>query len=115
MIKYYDTLINGEDNIWSTTWSYAIAKNNGLCITPTKNLVKNIGFDGSGTSGKSQIFNEFSKTQTYKINKILHPSILEYDFNFDKLCFYEKIYKIDPRASKLNMVKYLFKKFLNKR
>ena len=26
MIKYYDKLINGEDNIWSTTWSYAIAK-----------------------------------------------------------------------------------------
>ena len=89
--------------------------NNGLCITPTKNLVKNIGFDGSGTSGKSRIFNEFSRTQTYRINKIIHPSILKYDFNFDKFCFYEKIYKIDPRASKLNMVKYFFKKFLNKK
>ena len=110
MMKYYDKLISREDNIWSTIWSYAIAKNNGFCITPTKNLVRNIGFDGSGTSGKSNIFNEFSKTQIYKINKIKHPSKLEYDFNFDKVCFYEKIYKIDPRASKINMFKYFFKK-----
>ena len=36
MIKYYDKLINGEDNIWSTTWSMQLQKNNGLCITPTK-------------------------------------------------------------------------------
>ena len=57
---YFEKSIDNKDNIWSTNWSYTILKNDGLCISPMKNLVENIGFDSSSTSGKSELFSKFS-------------------------------------------------------
>ncbi len=41
---------------WDYQWVYTIAKNNMYCITPTKNLIKNIGFgnDATHTSHNNQ-------------------------------------------------------------
>ena len=65
MIRYFDKTYENKDNIWSSNWSFSILTEDGLCISPTFNLVKNIGFDGSGTSGKAKKFAKFSiKTAT---------------------------------------------------
>jgi len=112
MTRYFDAAYSGKDNIWSSNWAYTILKHNGLCATPSKNLVKNIGFDGSGTSGKSKIFKEYSNTRLEEIENIIHPDEIVYDFNFDKVAYYEKINKIDPRASKINKLKSILKRLL---
>lgn len=39
---------SGQISSWAIRWSYSVFKQNGLVITPTKSLVKNIGADGSG-------------------------------------------------------------------
>ena len=113
MLKYYENIICGKDNIWSTIWSFAILKKNGLCITPTKNLVRNIGFDGSGTSGKSEIFKKYSDTEIHEIDQLIHPENLIYDLSNDQLAFNEKIDKIDPRSSSINKIKIYIKNILN--
>jgi len=41
---------NGDIGIWDIRWFGSIFFNNGLTLFPGKSLVKNIGFDGSGTN-----------------------------------------------------------------
>ncbi len=113
MKVYFEKAIDKTDNIWSTYWSYSIFKNDGICITPVKNLVQNIGFDGSGTSGKSEIFKEFSDTKIHELSIIVHPKKPFFDINNDRYMFEKKIKKIDPRASILKKIKEKIKKFFN--
>ena len=113
MTNYFDKSYEGIDNIWSTNWAYSILKKDGLCISPKLNLVKNIGFDGSGTSSKFQMFEKFSDTNLNNFREILHPNSIKYNLYFDKIAFEEKINKIDPRANFLNKLKAFFQKILN--
>ena len=113
MINYFDKSYHGDDNIWSSNWAYSIVKNDGLCITPKLNLVKNIGFDGSGTSSKSDLFKKFSEVKLNNFDKILHPSSIIYNLDYDKLAFEEKISKVDPRANFFNKLKLYVKKIIN--
>jgi len=109
MITYFDKTVSKEDNIWSSIWSYSILKQNGLCITPKLNYINNIGFDGSGTSGSSKIFSQYSDDNVNiksnhsdeKTKVITHPKNIKYDVSLDQIVFYEKIKKIDPRASSI--------------
>ena len=113
MKKYFDNAYSKKDKIWSSNWSYTLAKHNSYCISPSKNLVKNIGFDGSGTSGKSNRFSKFSDVDINDFNSIIHPEKLEYKNINDTITFKSIIENIDPRASKnlnlLEMIKKAFK------
>ncbi len=40
--------IDGKINTWAIFWYITIYLNKGLCLAPTKSLVKNIGFDNTG-------------------------------------------------------------------
>ena len=46
--KYYasifDSVYNGKIDTWDYQWNACVWFNKGLCITPNKNLVTNIGF-----------------------------------------------------------------------
>jgi hypothetical protein len=44
----YVSMLNFGNNSWGIKWYYSVFKNNGLGLFPTKSLVENIGFDGSG-------------------------------------------------------------------
>ena len=44
----FDQAHAGMDT-WDYAWGYACMKRDGLSIRPTRNLVENIGMDGSGT------------------------------------------------------------------
>lgn len=45
---------NGDINTWAIFWTAAIYLNNGYMLYPTRSLVKNIGFDGTGEHGAFQ-------------------------------------------------------------
>ena len=42
--------VNGDLNTWAVHWYATIFLNDGLCLYPSKTLVRNIGFDGSGVN-----------------------------------------------------------------
>ncbi len=60
MRKYYSVMFErvyqNKLNTWDHQLSYAIVKNNGLCIIPNVNLVENIGF----ASGTHTAYDNFS-------------------------------------------------------
>lgn len=64
--------------IWSPGWNYNIIKNGGYNITPTKNLICNIGFsDEMIRQGGRTAY--MANMPTYEIDKIIHPANVEYD------------------------------------
>jgi hypothetical protein len=44
----------GEIDSWAIWWSWAILDADGVCLNPVRSYIKNIGFDDSGTHGRSQ-------------------------------------------------------------
>lgn len=58
--------LSGKINTWAIFWGASIFINNGLCLSPSISLVKNIGLDGSGehcTDNKDLQINNFENTK----------------------------------------------------
>ena len=68
---------------WDHQWTYAIIKNNGLCINPAKNLVSNLGFNNEATHtlDSSSIYN---RQPSYEINNMVHPCKIKIDTSLIK-------------------------------
>lgn len=88
--KYlFDKSYYNKIDTWDYAWSYARLINKGLTIIPKKSLIKNIGFGANATHTKG-VKNAFDKIKRNKIsNKLIHPSIIEADINYDNKFFYK--------------------------
>lgn len=110
MINYYEKSYNGKDNIWSTNWSFSIVEEDGLCISPSKNLVRNIGFDGSGTSGGTRRFKKLSEVDIHEIENFNYQKNINYNIKYDLLTYNDKILPVDDRANKTGFLKKIYYK-----
>lgn len=50
LVKMFDAVHRGEIDTWDVQWFHACLFNSGLSITPRRNLVTNIGLEGTHTS-----------------------------------------------------------------
>ena len=67
-------ILQGKEDIWSLSWTFAHYLDDALVLYPPYSLIKNIGFDGSGIHcTKTKVFdvsNDYrSKTISYPKNK----------------------------------------------
>ena len=57
-LHYWVNLFNHVKNkpvdTWDASWQYSLLKNNGYSITPTNNLITNIGFGSNATHTKTK-------------------------------------------------------------
>ena len=106
MVSYLDEAVLPNCSIWSTQWAYAIIKSGGLSITPTKNLVKNIGFCGDGTT-ESKGFELYMNFDIDHINHIEHPSKFEHNIQADELHFKTVIKITDPRLTQIKKYRFI--------
>lgn len=53
--RFFERLRRGKYGFWDAKWVYSIWKNEGVCITPNMNLVKNIGFGKDATHTKKRL------------------------------------------------------------
>ena len=74
-MKIYFDNVKEEHNIWSTQWTYAMIKA-GSAITPSVNLVKNIGFDRSATTKNNKSFKLYSNVETGSLKITKEPDII---------------------------------------
>jgi hypothetical protein len=90
-----------RDNIWDFQFYYSIWKNNGICITPGKNLVINLGFFDQGThyflkdSTKTNVKNE---TMHFPLK---HPGLITVNREADKYMFHHFYSHSKQRALRL--------------
>lgn len=78
-LKVLSEMKRHKIDTWDYQWTFAITKNKGLCVTPCKNLVSNIGLIGIHFT-KDMANSQLNK-KTYAIKKIVHPKKI--DFNED--------------------------------
>ena len=71
-LDLFKNIPNVKIDFWDYQWTYAIFKNNGLCINPTKNLVSNIGFNQNATHTLDSN-SALSNQKRFEIYKIKHP------------------------------------------
>ena len=99
MESYLDEAAMPNCNIWSTQWSYAIIKSNGLSITPTVNFVQNIGFTKEATTGSHESFKKYTEYLPQEMDEITHPGAIEHAVAADVLQFKSIIKLTDPRCT----------------
>ena len=100
MQNYLDEVKMDSSGIWSTQWAFSIIKCNGLSISPTTNLVKNIGFfRGTSASEGFELYMEFDVAEIDDINALNHPSRILYNKKIDALQFDTIIKNTDPRLN----------------
>ena len=116
-IKYFDDVFYNQNGTnWVPVWTYAIVKNNAFCISPTVNLVKNIGFQGGieATHGAIDSFKIYSDFDYDNFDNISHPDILIYNLDIDTMIF-NKIIKVgDPALIVLDYKHYARKALIVK-
>ena len=104
--KYLFDLVK-VDNIdtWDIQWAFAGIINNGLCVTPTKNLVSNIGINGihSSETTKSHGLEIFSMNMDgISTKKNFLPNYL-----YDKKYYQELLKSAVTKRYIINMTKKL--------
>lgn len=85
----YDKTFSGKKDTWDYQWDYACLLNHGLCIIPSKNLVKNIGFNDDATHTKKS--NACMETPSMEISfPLQHNHILKASSKYDSSLFKTK-------------------------
>lgn len=59
---------------WDYQWIFSIWQQEGLSITPNKNLITNIGFSDNATHTKGKYLEKIFKKKALSINEIIHPT-----------------------------------------
>jgi len=98
MLNYYLKAYLQEDEAWDTLWAYSIMIKDGICISPSLNLVHNIGFDETSAYHFLEKSSQYSRFNSNEYDQIVHPPEIKHNLIKDQEAF-KIIKKIDPRAS----------------
>ncbi len=108
--KIFEKTYNGEIDTWDYQFDFAIAKNAGLSIVPTKSLIQNIGFGDDAT----HTFGDGGKRAKILASELKFP-LKEPRFVFDDADFKEVLWKHVRKndclfTKTINKVKIMIKK-----
>lgn len=79
----YDKAEKNEVDTWDSNWGYYLFYHNQLAITPTKNLISNIGLEGTHVlRSHSHLFNR--PLETLAVEKIIKQKEIRVQEEFDK-------------------------------
>lgn len=107
----FETVIAQKIDTWDFSWTYACWKNQGLSISPNKNLVTNIGFGEEATHTKSKNSPQ-SNVKMHELNFPLeHPIKVQRNLRADKYAF-KRIFK--SKQGVLNRLKEKVKRKLSR-
>lgn len=101
-----NAVYSGKIDTWDYQWYYAFWKNHGYAITPSMNMVSNIGFDVAGTRTVSK-HNRFSRMKRFPMKDIIHPQSMIKNLSADKYASAQKFKELKP--SILEKVQYKWK------
>jgi len=111
--KLFNDVVSGKTQTWDVQWFYACLKKRGLCAIPKKNLVSNIGSQGTHSSGGYQhLATHDLYTTTGNNSQLIHPRTVEtgaaaaaqYDH-----AFYERNFRPGPFDLKKILISWAVK------
>jgi len=92
--KIFDLVYSGKKVHWDFAWVATILYYDGYVVTPTVNLVENIGFDDEATNTKCPN-DPLSKFKVDSLGEIRHPDYITEEKMYDEILFHH-VYG-DPR------------------
>ena len=101
--KMFDEIYPGPPKTWDTQWLYACLINDGFCITPSVNIVSNIGLDGVHSEGHNQNI----PTRDLYGTEFRNPNTIEECAEYDNT-FYTRNLQPPPFSLKREILKILF-------
>jgi hypothetical protein len=87
----FETVGQGKIDTWDTQWIYNIYNHTGIGITPTVNLISNIGF-GADATHTTSFDNTVAEKPLKSITAIQHPNKIKINQKADKYTF-KKLYE----------------------
>ncbi|WP_144426075.1 glycosyltransferase family protein [Halanaeroarchaeum sulfurireducens] len=82
--RVYDETRAGVIETWDYQWGFSRHRNNGLSVVPSKNLVRNIGFDETATHTTDST-PEFAEDDIFELSLPLsHPPFVAPDRGYDQ-------------------------------
>jgi len=106
---YLDEAYGRNVSVWSTQWTYAICRQNGLIAVSNVNMVKNIGFNREATHGSGDSWSLYSNAEVREIDVIRHPQCVEHDREADRIRF-DVVRRTDPRLIPREIVRSFLKR-----
>lgn len=101
-INKFKTIFTGENrSTWGFPWVYALMNHQALCLTPNRNLVRNIGFNAQATHAKNEK-DVHANIPEEDIGIIVHPQDLEPNLAADEF-FTSNLAKIPFRDRMMRM------------
>lgn len=83
----FDKADKNEVDTWDSNWVYYLLYHNQLAITPTKNLISNIGFEGTHTT--SSHFHLFNRPlEVLDVDTLIKPKDITPNEKLDNLQFH---------------------------
>jgi hypothetical protein len=107
----FDSIYDGAIDTWDYQWVFAKLVNNGLSITPEKNLISNIGFSKDATHTKDKGDKREKLTRNELEFPLLHPAFMVRNYELDHKYFVSFIKQNVPKNGVfLNIVKKLLRR-----
>lgn len=103
-LNIFDMVYGGKDSsVWDYQWAYAIWDNDGVCVTPKRNLITNVGFgpDATHTKKVMQISNVPAKRIDFPL---VHPKVIRVNIKADE---YTSRFIYGPKRYKNKMIKFI--------
>lgn len=97
----YNLLKDNKIEAWDYQWLFKIVENNGICITPVKNLVTNIGINGVHFTNAYD--NHRLNKKSHSLTTLNHPNEIKIDEKTMNL-IYKKVFKINSKKDKLKLL-----------
>ena len=82
----FDISYNNGIDSWAYPWLASLWYANKLTVTPEKNLVSNVGFDGLATHTKNR-FSNSANQKTYILKNIIDNPLIEVNLKADRYTF----------------------------
>ncbi|WP_322861309.1 methyltransferase type 11 [Mycobacterium europaeum] len=80
------TVYNGRLDTWDYQWFYSMWANSGLCATPARNLVRNVGLDAEATHTHTKYDTIYSSLRAEDIGlPLIHPNTVLASSDKDEL------------------------------
>jgi len=108
----FDSVYNGAIDTWDYQWVFAKLVNNGLSITPKKNLVSNIGFSEDATHTRDKGNKRENVERKELVFPLLHPPFMLKNYEMDRKYFEAFLKK---RVAKKNVFLDLIEKLWHRK
>lgn len=98
LTRRFDLAHEGKVNTWDMQWFFSCLVNGGVALVPQRNLISNIGLEGTHTSSDRK--NHNMPIYGLNVKSLVHPERVEVNQDYDLAVFEEQF-----RLSKLEEVK----------